>query len=769
MEDTRGFNNIEAKVRGAALFVLILFFASGFAALLYQVIWQRMLGFFSGTDIYSATITVSAFMGGLGCGSLAGGHIADRLSERRLVLLFAISELSIALFGIASKWLYYDILYLRFPELGNHLYILAATLFISLLLPTFLMGMSLPLLSKAFTRRVSTASSTIGRLYGINTLGAAVGALVTAYIFIRYFGFTTSLWYGAALNGICGLGALCLIPFLKVTDYDESKVSNGLRGCEGSSPESKPLVTFPLWCVIYATSGFIALSLEIIWFRIVSIILKTSAYSFSIMLGTFLFGLALGTLLGVWWARKDMEPTYHFLILQTGVILYAVLSLAVFLYFVDHVSYLSGIWEYLGAEINVTSIGWNFVTFIHFVLPMVLIVPATMLMGMSFPVLQKVIQTEREYLGRRVGWLQTANIAGSMMGALLTGLIFLEYLGVSSTLKLIMGLGGIFLLMSAFVYSRSRGASFRYVSYSSAALVSVIVIGMVPSGATIWSKLHGTQVDRLVYSEDRTGVSLIRKNDGPVPFTVLSNGKGLSWIPYGGIHSVLGALPVLLHPEPKKVAVIGLGSGDTAFSAGGRPETEEITSIEITGSQMKTLEQFQEKTGYKAIATLREDPRFRHVFTDGRAYIMRSEALYDVIEIDPQDPHTAYTGNLYSYEFFDLLRRRLKPGGYAVSYHASQRSTKAFLKAFPHVMGFGEMVLIGSNSPIVFAADRLLALIRDPEVQEYYSRAGIDIASLLSPVLKDNPMISALSEFSWEDYNTDLFPRDEFMTPPEKP
>jgi spermidine synthase len=148
------------RANGALLSGLLttLFFLSGFSALLYQVIWQRMLGLFSGADVYSATIIVSAFMLGMGFGSLVGGYIADRLNQYRCLLMFALAELVIALFAVASKWFYYDVLYQTWPQLSASMPMLSAVLFLSLLVPTFCMGVTLPLLSKALTRHLSEAS-----------------------------------------------------------------------------------------------------------------------------------------------------------------------------------------------------------------------------------------------------------------------------------------------------------------------------------------------------------------------------------------------------------------------------------------------------------------------------------------------------------------------------------------------------------------------------------------------------------------------------------
>src|SRR5438067_3035369 len=206
----------------------VVFFASGFAALLYQVIWQRLLVFFSGADVYSVTLIVTTFMAGLGLGNLVGGYVADQLSRRTNLVMFIAAEAAILIFGLLSKGFFYDFLYTRHPELGQSTWLLWIVLFCSLLWPTFFMGVSLPLLAKALTRDVEDAAPTIGRLYGINTLGAAIGALVTTWIFLPQLGLEQALKVGAALNFAC-VGVLILFIISVRKQPEAGSVTTELR------------------------------------------------------------------------------------------------------------------------------------------------------------------------------------------------------------------------------------------------------------------------------------------------------------------------------------------------------------------------------------------------------------------------------------------------------------------------------------------------------------------------------------------------------------
>ncbi len=312
-------------------FVYVLFFTSGFAALLYQVIWQRVLAVFSGADVYSVTIIVAAFMAGLGCGSLVGGYVADRVNVWTCIVLFALSELAIALFAFASLWFNYDLLYLRLDYLARSPIVLAVVLFTSLLWPTFFMGMSLPLLARTLTRRVETAAGRVGSLYGFNVLGAAVGAFLTTWIFMRTLGFEATVQLGAVLNLFAAVGAILIAPyFLSGRAAPAEQARPELHASEPATGSS--LLPVSVWIAIYGLSGFVALSLEIVWFRLLGVMLKSTAFTFGHLLAIFLGGLAVGTFGGIKWAQKSSRPGLVFLALQAGIPIYAGVSLLLLLF-----------------------------------------------------------------------------------------------------------------------------------------------------------------------------------------------------------------------------------------------------------------------------------------------------------------------------------------------------------------------------------------------------------------------------------------------------
>lgn len=765
----------------AYLSFLPLFFASGTAALVYQIVWQRLLTFFSGADVFSATLIVAVFMAGLGCGSLAGGHLADRLSARGRVLAFAAAETGTAAFALASVPLLHGFFFLRLGPLALPLWATALLLFAVLLVPTFLMGLTLPLLARVVTTSAGQAGRRIGALYGWNTLGAALGAFATVWLGVRALGFAGTVHVAAALN----LGCAAVALLIALGQRRAAAPPEPAAADPASASREPRAAGFPFcgWLLLYALSGFIALSLEIVWFRLLGILLKSNSFTFATLLGFFLCGLGLGALLGSRLAPRSERPERVFLALQAAIPLYAAVSLGLLVLGLGHVAFLEPLARYLG-EYDPIDFGEavrstlrylrqlgavapharhtaHQLLWLYLALPFALIGPPTLMMGLSFPFLQRAVQTDLARLGRRVGWLQGANIAGSTAGAGLTGLVLLDVLGTAWTLRVLAAAGGVFLLLLA---SRREGR-LRAGRAVAVGLVVAAVAALSPSPAWLWARLHGTTPDRVVFAEDGSGLALIKEEveDGRLRHVVFANGLGQSQLPYGSYHSVLGALPVLVHPRPRSVLVIGLGSGDTLHGSGARPETEALEVVEIVAAQLPVLRELYRRRPDPGLHRVLTDGRVRLRFGDGRAFLMRSPARFDVIEADALRPDSAFAGNLYSREYFELVKSRLRPGGFAVTWSPTDRVRDTFVSVFPHVLKVGD-TLIGSESPIPFDPEAIRARLRDPFTEAYFRRAGIDIASLVEDALS-RPRVEWGPEAdrgALGTLNTDLFPRDEY-------
>ena len=764
----------------------LLFLISGFAALVYQVIWQRMLGIFSGVHIYSITIIVAAFMAGLGLGSLVGGRIADRLSHRKAVIGFGLCELVIGVFGFVSPWLYYDIAYHRLGFLVNYPVLLPVLHFSLLLVPTFFMGASLPLLAKGLVEGTGNAARTISLLYGVNTLGAALGAFTSVWWLIGLYGFEGTIHRAAILNLTACAGALLLQLRLRGEDPEPQEPAEQevppQTASAPSAPAKQPLGVSS-WAAIYGLGGFIALSLELLWFRILDVAIKSSPYTFGHLLGVFLLFLALGGLAGAWHVRRSKHHEATFLWGQWAISITAAISVVTLMHLPADTAFLQELLEYWRADhvIEPHELAGAFLQFlggsfpdlmrlvlkVYVVVPLCLLAVPTFLMGFTYAYIQRAVQTDLEEVGWRVGLIQFANIAGSTLGSLLTGTLFLAVLGTPATLRLLVVVGAAFGWLAA-----TRTSQRPYSTRLAAVAVSLGLAAAIPTGDRFWARLHGSHVGDLVISEDASSV-VVLQTLSETRAVMRVNGTGHSILPYGGVHTVLGAIPALLHEAPKDVLIIGQGTGDTAWAAASAPEVERVDLYEIAKPEYDVLVRYLEKHPlYPAADRFVKDPRIRFAFEDGRLALRLGGNHYDLIEADALEPHMAYSGNLYSREFFEEVRAALKPGGIFCTYAPSTRVHRTMVDVFSHVLDLHHAgaadFMIGSNRPLKFDRQYLAERLANPDVQAYFRTAqrGGWILSYLGRFVQEVQVERIWpvdrADYSDTELNTDLFPRDEY-------
>lgn len=722
------------------------FFASGFAALLYQVIWQRMLGLFAGSDAVTAALVVGAFLAGLGLGSLLAGFLADRLAPRRAAWAFIICEVGIALFALASRTFFYDVVIDRLGPSMTEGWQIFAICFLGLLAPTLLMGLSLPLLARAVVARLETAAGRIGWLYGINTLGAAAGTLLGGFWLVGTVGFERALQVGAALNLLTALLTLAVIGRLPARAPEAAAAAAAAAGERGA-------LGLPAWTALVFLSGFFIIALEILWVRILGIAGQANAYSFSLILGMFLAADGLGVVVGARWVKRVTDTRAAFFHLQSWAALYALVTLLGFrqLYGLPWFEALMGM-DTFRHEADEIAIIAGFAA--------LLIGPPAFLLGMSFPVVQKAVQRDLASVGFRVGLVQVGNIAGNAAGSLVGGLLLLHLLGTAGTARVV---GLLALAMLGLWLWLARRGGLRDNPGRALAAALAVAVAVFPSNTAWWSRIHGVKQDQAaIVGEDRSGVVVLRlKGDsGPMFIT----GHTQSQVPFWPHHYFLGALGPALHPAPRDVLVIGSGSGGTPFAAGWNPETRHIRAVELIAPVYEVIRDYAATRPGSALAALTTDPRFTLVVGDGRREIFVSGKQYDVIEADAILPQTSHSGMLYSVEFLSLVRESLKPGGLFVQWAPTERVARSFLKAFPHVvMLLPVSIVIGSDQPIPFDPAALAARFGEPAFQAWAARAGVDISGF--------PALFGAEARVWgpdtprgptEDINTDLFPRDEF-------
>ena len=504
--------------------------------------------------------------------------------------------------------------------------------------------------------------------------------------------------------------------------------------------------------LLYGASGFCALALEVLWFRLLDVATRSTAFTFGTLLALYLLGTATGCLAAAALASRIRRPLHFFLASQCVLTAWAggaVAALARLPASTPVLESLDAFWR-TGTLFRLGEGGDTALLLrLYVVLPLALFGLPTFLMGASFPALQRAVQDDPATAGRKVGRLQAANIAGCVAGSLLVGLVGLARLGTSGSLRAVVAAGTLFALAGVAAYGwRSAFTPLLGLVVGAAAAV--------PGNEALWPRLLGAPSVRGLLTEDATGVSAVLPSvDG---WKVTVNGKHHSRLPFGGVHTRLGALPAVLHPAPARVAIVGLGSGDTAWAAACRPQTRELVVFEIAAGQRGLLERVAGRARLPDLDRLLADPRLRVVVADGRHAITRATTRYDVIEADALWPYAAGAGNLYSVEFFRACASRLAPGGVMCTWAPTPRVRAAFLAAFPHVVGPRDRsILVGSARPLEDAGGAWTARAADPAVVAYLGSERADdlrrVLARLAPVSRDEEA----------EPNLDLFPRDEFL------
>ena len=733
------------------------FFCSGFGALLCQVVWHRMLGIFAGSDTVSAALVVGAFLMGLGVGSLAGAKLADRLPPARALLGFALCEAGIAVFALLSKPFLYDLLAVELAGVVDAPTAVFALCFAGLALPTTLMGASLPLLARAVATSLDTVAERVGWLYGLNTLGAGTGALAGGWLLVGNLGFVGTLLVAAALDLGAVLIALSLLPSLRGRP---APVPSRIGAATGPAAGRAPFGGLPLWCGLVFLSGYVIVALEILWVRLMGQVGQFHAYLFPTVLGVFLLADGAGIAVASRLVRRLRDPRPAFFLAQAGgFALAAALILALWLA-LPH-------WplrNYLLVD-QWRLVGRSFLATI--VLTAVVVGPPSFLIGMTFPLVQRAVQQDLATVGARVGWVQLANIAGNAAGSVGTGLVSLHLLGTTGTLRLLAALS--LALLLGWLWRAGGGPLRRRAPETALATACAAALVAAPSNAAFWNRMHGREPGAFAaWAEDRSGVAFFRGDTaGPGgfggPFFIMGYAQG--HIPFHPQHLLLGAAGPLLHPAPRRILAIGVGSGGTPWGALVSPDVKELRAVEIIGPVLTALGEVAQRGPDGPAAALLADARARFEYGDGRRMVAGTAERYDVIEADAIRPETSHSGLLHSKEFLEQVRRRLAPGGLHVQWAPTWRVVETFAAAFPHaVMLRPANIMVGSDSPIpADAAERLLARLSEPAPAAHLARGGpatAEMAALLDP---GRTVVWQPEDPRGPAPLTDMFPRDELF------
>ena len=688
----------EIGTSGRSLYhtVLVLFFFSGLCALTYQVIWVKMAGVVFGVAPFAISTVLSAFMAGLTLGSLFFGRAADR--SKNPLRLFGLMEMGIGGFALIFPFLLskvvnsYAYVYLHFHT-SFYTFSLSRFLmvFSLLLIPTFLMGGTLPVLSKSFIRDLRILGRRVGTLYSVNNLGAATGCFLTGFFLIRLLGLKSTIFLAAGINIATGISGLILSRSLPKLRRNMASVEKNSRGAnsipnpvEGvETKRNNPFLVY-LLVGVFTFGGFASLVYEVLWTRILSAsILSNSVYSFSTVVITFIAGLALGSFLYARLLDRAGKRVTIFGLVHAGIGVSALFLLPVFARTPHIIGRISPV--FFG-----TSPSWSMCIASEFILAFLLMIIPTTLMGMTFPIMTKIYAGTLDKLGRKIGEINGLDAAGPMFGAFAGGFLFIPWLGMQKSVLIIsflnIAMGGVVLAFSPDI---QRKMKWIFVSL----LVVIALLGglMVPLDYSFWRKgrLHAESL--LYYREDPAATVVVREypQGGRLNRVIEVDGTDVAGTDYmlRSTQKLQGHLPLLIHKDPKKVLIVGLGSGGTTWSVS-RHDVERIQVVELVPSVAEAAANHFTEVNHGVL----HDTRVNLKIADGRNFVLTTQEKYDVILTESIHPIYAGNGNLYSLEYFRSCRQKLAENGvmsvWIPLWGLPERDLKmiirTFLGVFPH-------------------------------------------------------------------------------------
>jgi spermidine synthase len=693
----------------------LLFFVAGAPALIYQTVWQRVLTLYFGVDIYSTSATVASVMLGLGLGALLGGRLADH--SPRPVRLYVIAELLIGVFGALSLQLFS---YVGSLLAGESLAIVIPVDFLLLLIPTLLMGMTLPLMCRIVTTTDDQIGKHLAWLYGLNTLGASAGALISSYLLCGLYGLDGTTRIAAGLNVLLAGGAFLLsrdVPAAENTSLASQPVESSPTPPRTSNAGGQ----YSFILAISFLSGFVALGYEILWYRVLSLLLHGTVYVFGTILSFYLLGIGLGSLYSRRHIQRD-APLLRFARSQVGIGLYGLLWFGL----LTHLSWLPGLRHLIGASTFTTLhpapeliVGKVSLVTLYSLLDiplwvvLVLGVP-TFLMGYGFPMLLRAGSQTVSEMGRSVASIYFANIVGSTLGTLVVGFVLLHQFGMEVTLTCLVVLGTTSALAIFLVARREPSLAARprraWLVVTLGVMVGAVLF--LPRPLALVNALHYSDYASVSIrsAEDRSGVVALRRQDERISFVEEDDllGKYRLYID-GSAHGGFDDLEEVVAersaefglsacPTPKRVLCVGLGDGKIAAAILQDPSLKELIIVELSSALVEVLRQTPQGK------FVLDSPQTTLVLDDGRRWLQaHPEERFDVISSWPLYAAWAHSGNLYSLEYFQLLKKHLAPEGVLLTGSADMFSTaKTLATVFPHVIRAGRSFYVASLSPIRF-------------------------------------------------------------------
>ena len=698
--------------------VFALFFFSGTAGLVYQVLWLRRVSLVFGVSVYAASTVLAAFMAGIAIGSL----LAGRILRRRIPALqaFGIAEILVGVTGLASPWLldaasavYLQVHHLAPDSFGWLTVARLACSFAILAVPTTMMGTTLPLLSAAVSALITPSASarstgsTIGVLYALNTAGAMVGTVATGFYLIPAIGIQRAFLVAAITNVVVGSGAYWM------GRNQASAPAPAAEPVEEATTTDESTALFPVLYWVVAISGFASLGLEVLWFRLMLQFVTATSEAFTAMLATVLAGIAAGGLLASRMLRRRISLAFWLALIQALTGFATIASMSALLWTVKHGWDTMSLWRAVGIAILAPAIA----------------------MGVGFSLALGAASRARSLaagaigVADRIGRLYALNVVGAIAGSLAAGFVLLPWLGATHAL---VALAGCYLASAALLVARRR-------SWPSAVAVLLVLAASIPVARNIGDPFK-VAIDR------RYGDLLLEFwRDEGVQTAVSVRATGLQHVLYlDGLHQAndqpamvklhrtLGHLPMVLHGAPVDVLVVGMGGGATP-GAVSQHHGAQVQVVELSDSVVKAAPFFAH-VNYDLL----HEPNVSVRVDDGRSFLTMTDRRFDVITADVIQPGHAGAGHVYSREYFALVRHALKPNGVLMQWIGKRPSVeyqlimRTFLDVFPNasLWNDGEF-MIGTAEPLRLDPGALGRMRTDAKTREALDAVGLTSFAVL--------------------------------------
>jgi spermidine synthase len=655
----------------------LFFFVSGFPALLYQIVWERALFTLYGVNIESVTMVVTAFMVGLGLGSLLGG-VVSRYERWPLLGIFGLVELLIGVYGIFSLNLFHWAAKFTAGSPPLQTGLIAFTL---VALPTILMGATLPMLVSYTVRLSHNVGTSVGALYAVNTLGSAAACFCAGLFLMRWLGQSKTVAVAASLNAIVGASVLAW-QFVRRKPPSETRQQDESAPTSTGEPSA---ISFPAAIVIAGVAGFISLGYEIVWYRLFSYTTGGVAKSFAFLLGAYLAGIAGGSLVTNRVCKRIANPQtfIRFLVATVfGANLLGFLVGPILFNSVLHVSYL---WTLV--PIGLAAAG----------------------LGAVFPMLCHISIPPDGRAGARMSYVYLSNIAGSALGSYLTGFVLMDILPLRyvSVVLTLLGLSlGVVLLLRVQLKRTS------FVLSAAGAFIGALLVVQAPE--FLFHHMYEKMQLKTNYAPAAAYASVVETRSGVI--TVTSDGMVFG----GGIYDGRFSVDLIkdangierpfalsyFHPNPREVLMVGLSSGSWAQVIVNNPQVEHLTIVEINPGYLRLIEHND------TVASLLKNPKIHIEIDDGRRWLIRNGGRkFDAIVMNTTHHWRSNASNLLSVDFLQLIRHHLNPGG--VHFYNTTGSDEVLatgLRVFPNGMRVVNLLVV-SDTPLQLNAQRWMDVL----------------------------------------------------------